>query len=172
MFCFEVVQAKVILGWNLFVAAMTPDQDLRANITTSVYRREILGSSVLYISTFAPTILDGHPRLANDLQSSSTLINIIVCPYSAAQGAMYAPLALKSVYGKRLFFGGFVLLKNFSQSTHQLNNSKSHDDSDWGVIKIKITHRHSCWGCHRWCCGFTRDRDHFPSSKASAETTS
>jgi hypothetical protein len=49
------------------------------------------------------------------------LINITASPSSPAEGAMYAPLALKSVYGSKL-----VLLRNqlnFSQSTRPFSQS-------------------------------------------------
>jgi hypothetical protein len=34
---FEVVLTDVALGWNMFVVAMTPNQDLRTNLISSIY---------------------------------------------------------------------------------------------------------------------------------------
>ena len=38
-FTFENVRAYVVLGWSLFVAAMTSDQDLRTNLISRVHNR-------------------------------------------------------------------------------------------------------------------------------------
>ncbi|KAH8998363.1 hypothetical protein EDB86DRAFT_840433 [Lactarius hatsudake] len=60
---------SVTLGWNMFVAAITPNQDLRTDLISIVYNlRSGQLSSDSYIPTKAP---------------------------DAALGAMYAPLALK-----------------------------------------------------------------------------
>ncbi|KAH9044229.1 hypothetical protein EDB84DRAFT_1470134 [Lactarius hengduanensis] len=60
-----------VSSWNLFVAAVTPNQDQLTYLISSVYNRELKGSN----DVFTPTLL-GDP--------------------SPVQGAMYAPLALKA----------------------------------------------------------------------------
>jgi hypothetical protein len=35
--CFEVVSANEILVWDMFVVAMTPNQDLRTNLISNLY---------------------------------------------------------------------------------------------------------------------------------------
>ncbi|KAH9164534.1 hypothetical protein EDB89DRAFT_1892884 [Lactarius sanguifluus] len=67
-----------ISSWNLFVAAMSSNQDLRTNIISRVHNRASLNTSagvfpLSYDSTHGSTILGGA---------------------SPAQGAMYAPLAV------------------------------------------------------------------------------
>ncbi|KAH9171796.1 hypothetical protein EDB89DRAFT_2096462 [Lactarius sanguifluus] len=67
-----------ISSWNLFVAAMSSNQDLRTNIISRVHNRASFNTSagvfpLRYDSTHGSTILGGA---------------------SPAQGAMYAPLAL------------------------------------------------------------------------------
>ncbi|KAI9433017.1 hypothetical protein H4582DRAFT_2188442 [Lactarius indigo] len=67
-----------ISSWNLFVAAMSTDQDLRTNLISRVHNRASFNTSagvfpLSYDSTHGSTILGGA---------------------SPAQGAMYAPLAL------------------------------------------------------------------------------
>ncbi|KAH9063197.1 hypothetical protein EDB87DRAFT_1805777 [Lactarius vividus] len=68
----------VISSWNLFVAAMSSNQDLRTNLISRVHNRASFNTSagvfpLSYDSTHGSTILGGA---------------------SPAQGAMYAPLAL------------------------------------------------------------------------------
>ncbi|KAI9430129.1 hypothetical protein H4582DRAFT_2087538 [Lactarius indigo] len=70
----------VVSSWNLFVAAMTPNQDLRTNLISRVHNRASYNISpgvfpIEYDSTIGITILGGA---------------------SPAQGAVYAPLALKA----------------------------------------------------------------------------
>lgn len=100
------------------------------------------------------------------------LINTTASPStgSAGQGAMYAPLALKSVYGKQVSSSRHRL--TYSQSTRP--DSQSHDNWDTQGDTVKTTQTRGFRGCHRWrCgwrCGFTRDRDHCPGSMASTKT--
>ncbi|KAH9055600.1 hypothetical protein EDB87DRAFT_1567201 [Lactarius vividus] len=68
-----------VSSWNLFVAAMTSNQDLRTNLISRVHNRASYNKSagvfpIQYDSTYGSTILGGA---------------------SPAQGAVYAPLALK-----------------------------------------------------------------------------
>ncbi|KAH9036047.1 hypothetical protein EDB83DRAFT_1770629 [Lactarius deliciosus] len=69
-----------VSSWNLFVAAMTPNQDLRTNLISRVHNRASYNKSagvfpIQYDSMYGSTILGGA---------------------SPAQGAVYAPLALKA----------------------------------------------------------------------------
>jgi hypothetical protein len=87
---------------------------------------------------------------------------------------MYAPLALKSVYGKRVSSSMHRL--TFSQSTRP--NSQSHNNWDtafqWDTVKT--TQTRGFRGCYRWRsgwrCGFTRVWDHCAGSTPSTETKS
>ncbi|KAI9440205.1 hypothetical protein BJY52DRAFT_524154 [Lactarius psammicola] len=69
-----------VSNWNLFVAAMTSNQNLRTDLISRVHNRASYNKSagvfpLKYDSTYGPTILGGA---------------------SPAQGAMYAPLAVKA----------------------------------------------------------------------------
>ncbi|KAH9164532.1 hypothetical protein EDB89DRAFT_415428 [Lactarius sanguifluus] len=67
-----------ISGWNLFVAAMTLNSDLRANLISRVHNRASFNTSA-----------GVFPLSYDSAQGSTTLEGA-----SPAQGAMYAPLAL------------------------------------------------------------------------------
>ncbi|KAH9993299.1 hypothetical protein BJV74DRAFT_916837 [Russula compacta] len=70
----------VVSGWNLFVAGMTPDGDLRSNLISRVHERASFNISA------------GAFPLNYDSSSGNTLGGAA----SPAQGAMFAPLALKA----------------------------------------------------------------------------
>ena len=60
----KIVSANVVLGWDLFVAAMTSNQDLRADLISRVHNRASynLSAGVFpteYDSTFGSTIQGG-----------------------------------------------------------------------------------------------------------------
>ena len=57
--CHEVVSANEILGWDMFVAAMAPNQDLYTNIISNIYihGQGFEGGKTLY----SPFLLEG-PR--------------------------------------------------------------------------------------------------------------
>jgi len=67
-----------VSSWNLFVAAMTSNEDLRTNIISSVHNRASYNLSA------------GAFPLNYDSTHGSTILGVA----SPAQGAMYAPLAL------------------------------------------------------------------------------
>ncbi|KAH9022001.1 hypothetical protein EDB85DRAFT_2152001 [Lactarius pseudohatsudake] len=69
-----------ISSWNLFVAAMTSNQDLRTNLISRVHNRASFNAS------------SGVFPLSYDSTEGSTILGAA----SPAQGAMYAPLALKA----------------------------------------------------------------------------
>ncbi|KAH8988003.1 hypothetical protein EDB86DRAFT_2832105 [Lactarius hatsudake] len=75
-----------VSSWNLFVAAMTPNQDLRTVLISRVHNRASYNASA------------GVFPLNYDSTSGAAILGRA----SPAQGAMYAPLALKFVYSKRL----------------------------------------------------------------------
>ncbi|KAF8273676.1 hypothetical protein EI94DRAFT_1167505 [Lactarius quietus] len=67
-----------VSNWNLFVAAMTSNQDLRTNLISRVHNRASYNVSA------------GAFPLSYDSTHGSTILGVA----SPAQGAMYAPLAL------------------------------------------------------------------------------
>jgi hypothetical protein len=44
-FCFNTLRADAVLGWNLFVAAMTPNDALRSSLITRIHNRASLFGS-------------------------------------------------------------------------------------------------------------------------------
>ncbi|KAH9063195.1 hypothetical protein EDB87DRAFT_1558516 [Lactarius vividus] len=76
-----------VSSWNLFVAAMGPNQDLRTNLVSRIHNRASFNVSA------------GVFPLSYDSAQGSTILGVA----SPAQGAMYAPLALTSVHSKHLF---------------------------------------------------------------------
>ncbi|KAH9021900.1 hypothetical protein EDB85DRAFT_2120054, partial [Lactarius pseudohatsudake] len=75
----------VISSWNLFVAAMTLNPDLRTNLISRVHNRASLSN------VNASTLADLFP-LVYDGTHGITILGVA----SPAQGAMYAPLALEA----------------------------------------------------------------------------
>jgi len=69
-----------VSSWDLFVAAMTSDQDLRTNLISRVHNRASYNKSAGVFPT----------------EYNSTNGSTILGSASPAQGAMYAPLALKA----------------------------------------------------------------------------
>ncbi|KAH9024050.1 hypothetical protein EDB85DRAFT_2119040 [Lactarius pseudohatsudake] len=69
----------VVSSWNLFVAAMTSNQDLSTNLISRVHDRASYNASA------------GVFPLSYNSTSGTTILGVA----SPAQGAMYAPLALK-----------------------------------------------------------------------------
>ncbi|KAH9021366.1 hypothetical protein EDB84DRAFT_1402960 [Lactarius hengduanensis] len=76
----------VISSWNLFVAAMTLNPDLRTNLISRVHNRASLSN------VNESTLADVFP-LVYDGTHGITILGVA----SPAQGAMYAPLALEFV---------------------------------------------------------------------------
>jgi hypothetical protein len=86
-------------------------------------------------------------------------------PCSPAQGAMYAPLALKFVFSESPIF--FKAPVDFLQSSCHPDNGESFDDESYNDDQpdcqwdsAEITHRHYYRGSHWWRCGATHAWDH------------
>ncbi|KAN0137090.1 protein of unknown function (DUF1793) domain containing protein [Lactarius tabidus] len=83
--------------WDMFVVAMTPNQNLRTNLISNLY---------------SPGLSHAGQGGLLGICIRRAAINFTSSPSSPGEGAMYAPLALKSVYSKRI-----------SSSRHQLTFS-------------------------------------------------
>ena len=64
IFTFKIVSAELFSGWNMFVAAMTSNQDLRTKLISRVHNRASFNQSagvfpVNYDSGTGATILGG-----------------------------------------------------------------------------------------------------------------
>ncbi|KAI9430131.1 hypothetical protein H4582DRAFT_2104007 [Lactarius indigo] len=97
-------------SWNLFVAAMTSNQDLRTNLISRVHNRASYNKTagvfpIEYDSTIGITILGGA---------------------SPAQGAVYAPLALKAPV--------LQITANLTTTTGTVTSSKSHSGAIAGGV--------------------------------------
>ncbi|SRR6266404_4584506 len=104
----------MVLGWNLFVAAMTSNQDLRTNLISRVHNRASFNLSAgvfpfRYDSTHGSTILGGARWALENISVYEVLTKIVALLVSPAQGAMYAPLALTFVGSSCLFIRGLTL---------------------------------------------------------------
>jgi hypothetical protein len=64
----EVVSANVALGWNMWVAAMTTDQDLRTKLISGIYNQsQFSGASaeVFFGGSPGSVLSDSHSSSAN-----------------------------------------------------------------------------------------------------------
>ncbi|KAF8263273.1 hypothetical protein EI94DRAFT_1598265 [Lactarius quietus] len=84
-------------SWTLFVAAMTSDQDLRTNLISRVHNRASYNTTAGVFPVF-------YDSSSGSIDQGGA---------SPAQGAMYAPLALKLVYSKHLFPMDDLLLSEY-----------------------------------------------------------
>ncbi|KAI0290746.1 hypothetical protein B0F90DRAFT_1652294 [Multifurca ochricompacta] len=97
-----------ISGWNLFTAAIASNQDLRTNIITNIHNRASFNVS------------PGVFPLSYDSIHGSTILGVA----SPAQGAMFAPLALKAP----------ILPINANISTTNTSSKASHTGAVVGGI--------------------------------------
>ena len=82
------------------MAAMTSDQSLRTDLISGVHNRASYNRSAgvfptEYDSTFGSTIQGGARCVPRNLHFAGYGLIFTTAPCSPAQGAMYAPLALK-----------------------------------------------------------------------------
>ena len=100
-----------VLGWTLFVAAMTSNQDLRSQLISMVHNlafHNISGGAFPDHTFVNGTIREGYlfgvARWVNCEFVSRMATEIAIMVISPAQGAMFAPLALKLVQSAPIFF--------------------------------------------------------------------
>ena len=79
---------------------------------------------------------------------------VTITVISPAQGAMFAPLALKFV--ESILSIAPWLTNFYLQSSCFHNRSQCDDDDDNGVNSGTIAHGCDCSGRHRWCCRGSR----------------
>jgi hypothetical protein len=103
-----------VLGWNLFAAAMTTNEDLRSQLISKIHNWASYNTNgsaglagdvfpVNYYNDFGSTI-GGVARSVNWEFVSRVVTEVAILVISPAQGAMFAPLALKLVQRSLQFF--------------------------------------------------------------------
>ena len=111
----------MFLGWTMFAAAMTSDQDLRNNLISRVHNRASCNATAgvfpVFYDSINGSIYQGGARRVPSNFIRRRLSNITTSPVSSpAQGAMYAPLVLEFVYSKRPFSVSDYYLSEFLSS--------------------------------------------------------
>ena len=109
----QVLLTDFVLAWNLFAAAMTTNEDLRSQLILKIYNWASYNTTgngfagdvfpVIYYNDFGSAI-GGLARSANWESVSGVVTEVVILVISPAQGAMFAPLALKLVQRSLQFF--------------------------------------------------------------------